>query len=155
MGFKTVVKGSLTSGVNLKRWVGIDGIKSNAQLVGRLITGVFERDEARKIKEKKSFENFEECVQHYGLTESTLKARMKKMLQVVYFCLALAAALIAYTVYLFHEGRLLGGFDTSLLTLVLLAQAFREHFNYFQMKQRRLGCTFKEWFASTFGGVKS
>jgi intracellular multiplication protein IcmV len=40
------------------------------------------------------------------------------------------------------------------VTLIALILAYRYHFWYFQMKQRKLGCTFSEWYKQGLFGEK-
>ena len=65
-------------------------------------------------------------------------------------CGLLTIPMLAYAVYVFHSGFYLPGFVCLMLTALAGAHCFREHFNRFQMRQRRLGCTFQEWALHTF-----
>lgn len=150
MGFKKTVKKGLLSGLNPMRWVGYEQISGNAKTIKDLVNGLIRKPAKNATHE----ETFEECLHRFNLTEADVKKRMKNAFRIVIFCLSLSVAMIGYTIYLFVQGLPLSAFVCIILTLVLLAYAFREHFNYFQMKQRRLGCTFKEWFTCTFKGSK-
>ncbi|AAO91145.2 type IVB secretion system protein IcmV [Coxiella burnetii] len=150
MGFKNTVKKGFFSGLNPMRWVGYEHIASNAKTIRNIVDNIIEKPTAASSQK----ETFEECLRRFNLTEEDIKKRMKNALRIVIFCLALSFGMAGYTVYLFVHGLPLSAFVCVILTFVLWAYAFREHFNYFQMKQRRLGCTFKEWFTCTFKGSK-
>lgn len=152
MGFKNTMKKRFFSGLNPVRWVGMDQIKGNGHAITDITKKLFDNTKGSQQKSPKSFE---EAMRRYGLNEADLQKRMQLSLRLVYFCLGFSVLLIGYTIYLFVSHLVLSGFVTIMLTLLLWAYAFREHFNYFQMKQRRLGCTFHEWFISTFKGSKS
>jgi len=153
MGLKNAMKKGFFSGLNPFRWVGMEQIKGNGQAIGDITKKLF--DSSGNSKKRNPPKTFDEAMQRYGLSEADLQKRMRSSLRLAYFCLGFSALLIIYTIYLFFSHLVLSGFVTIILTLLLWAYAFREHFNYFQMKQRRLGCTFNEWFISTFKGSKS
>ena len=148
MGFKKIVKKGVFSGISPTRWLGMEQIKGNIQAIGAMANGLF------KVKERiVRKETFEQCMQRYGLGEADLKKRMRATLRLVWCCLGFSLLMLAYTIYLFVCHLALSGFVTLILTILLWAYAFREHFNYFQMKRRRLGCTFKDWLDGTLKGV--
>lgn len=150
MGLKNVVKKGLFSGLNVKRWAGVDQIKQNGVIIGRLFTNVFcYRTNKNSVKE-----SFEECMRRFNMTEEDLQKRMKASVKIVTFCLIGAILIFIYMIYLITLHQLLSGFVCLTLTFLLLAYAFREHFNLYQMKQRRLGCSVREWFKSTFARSK-
>lgn len=151
MGFRKAMKKGLFSGLNPVRWVGMDQIKGNSQTIHNIIKRLLA---TTKNSRGTSLKSFQEAMQHYGLTDEDVKKRMRSSLRLVYFCLGLSLVMIAYTIYLFVVHLVLSGFVTTMLTFLLWSYAFREHFNYFQMKEHRLGCTFHEWFTSTFKGLK-
>lgn len=146
MNFKKAVKKGFFSGLNPLRWVGYDQISGNAKTIRNLVDGLVDKPSQSSVHK----ETFEECLLRFNLTEIDIKKRMQTAIRIVILCLILSLAMIIYSVYLVFHGLPLSSFVCVILTLLLWAYAFREHFNYFQMKQRRLGCTFKEWFICTF-----
>ena len=147
MGFRRIMKKGLSSGLNPFRWVGMEQIKGNGRTISDISKKLFKTNNHSQATPPKTFAD---AMRRYGLTEAALQKRMKSSLRLAYFCVALSVVMIAYTIYLFASHLVLSGFVTTMLALLLWAYAFREHFNYFQMKERRLGCTFQEWFTSTF-----
>lgn len=149
MGIKQVVKKGLFSGLNPMRWIGYDQIVANGRTIKNMVSSI-----TKKNNTSYHPTTFDDCMQHYGLTEETLKKRMKSSLRVARVCLVLSVLMLSYTIYLFIRHLPMAAIICVVLTLLLWVYAFREHFNYFQMKQRRLGCTFKEWFVAIFKGKK-
>lgn len=145
MGLKRVIKKGLLSGWSPLKWVGYDHIVDNAKIIKNIANGVITTPQ-----KETSPRTFEECMQHYGVTEEGLLHRMRSCLRMTIACLLLSFGMAVYSSYLFVVGLTLSGVVCLILTGLLWAYAFREHFNYFQMKQRRLGCTFKEWFLYAF-----
>ncbi len=152
MGIKKAIKKGFFSGYSVKRWVGFDQIKDSGQSIGEMATNLIDKQKTKATPNK---ETFEECVKRFGLSESDLKKKMKSLYRIALFCLAASLACFVYAIYLFLIGFILSGFVSLMLSFLLAAYAYREHLNYFQIKQRRLGCTFREWFNSTFKGVKA
>jgi intracellular multiplication protein IcmV len=149
MGVKHVIKKGLFSGLNPMRWIGYEQIAANSRTIKNMV-GNINKPNGSSYNPT----SFEDCMQHYGLSEADLKQRMKNSLLIARACLAFSLLMLCYTIYLFIRHMPLSAIICIVLTLLLWAYAFREHFNYFQMKQRRLGCTFKDWFAAIFKGKK-
>lgn len=150
MGVKQVIKKGFFSGLNPLRWLGYEQILQNGKIIKRLVDRAVQPESVLSAPHSQTFE---ENMQRFGLTEETLKKRMKSALYFVTGCLLLSMGLLAYAIYLLIVPHLfVSAFVCIILMLLLWAYAFREHFNYFQMKERRLGCTFKEWLAGFFKG---
>jgi intracellular multiplication protein IcmV len=149
MGFKKTIKRGVTSTFNVKRWLASDQIKQSGKTVKNLYNDLYGKKTKGKV-----FKSFEECVRHYGLTEDDIKKREKSCLLMSVTLAILAVPCFAYAIYLFATSFFLSGVVALSLSALLLAYAFRENFNYFQIKQRRLGCTWQEWFNATFKGKR-
>lgn len=147
MGFRRTVKKGIFSGLNVKRWVGIDHIKENGRIIGGLFNSLFNSSSKKETTRK---ETFEECMRRLNLSETDLIERIKSGKKIILFCLLGSGLTLIYLFYLLSYGRYLASVVTFVLTLLFLVYAFREHFNIYQIKQRRLGCSFKEYFNSYF-----
>lgn len=150
MGVKNVIKKGLFSGLNMKRWIGLEQIKENGKTIGGLFKGLLGNKKADEVRK----ETFEESMRRFQMTEEDLQKRMQSAVRLVTFCLIGSVAIIIYMFYLFYNAQIVASFVCMMLSVLLLAYAFREHFNLFQMKKRRLGCSVKEWFQDTFMGAK-
>lgn len=97
-------------------------------------------------------ETFEQAIKRLGITEQGLEERKKMYgIQVIIYLLTGIGALI-YAVFLVRAGEYMGMLMAFLAGGLAFAYAFRSHFWLFQLKQRRLGCTFKEWLSSSIQG---
>ena len=150
MGFFSTVKKGLTFGIKPKKWIGTDSLKRNGKDIVQMYQQLVEKKPTSDRRE-----NFSECMQRYGLSEADVQKRMKKSQRTAYGFLAVGGAALVYAIYWWTQGRFLPGILSIVMTLLLSAHAFREHFNYFQIKQRRLGCTFSDWLAFVSGKKKS
>ncbi len=137
--------------VNFPHWMGLKRLVSDGKSVHALAKEFFSLNKKRKTRT----ETFEEAKLRLRLTEQDLANRMKSLLQLTFVYLLFAIALLSYTVYLVVSGgALIGIFLSIMLTLVAFAMSYRENFWYFQMKKRRLGCSFKEWLQYAVRGGK-
>jgi len=149
MGLKSTMKKGLGSGLSPKKWIGYDQLRSDSHSLGKICKSVLNRskDETKK-------ESFEQAIKRLDLKEEDIKKRIKSAKELVMIFLGLGALLILYTIYQWTAGHFVNGFICFILSLLTFVYSFREHFNLFQMRQRRLGCTYAEWIKSTFKGSK-
>lgn len=143
-GFGKVVKPF----VNFPAWMGWQQISTTGKSIkdaAKLIT---------KPAQAKRKETFDEALQRLRLTENDLQQRAKLFRRMMMVYSGIALILFFYTIYLLAGAHLAAGLLSFVLTLLALSLAFRQHFWYFQVQQRKLGCTIKEWFNATFRGAK-
>lgn len=145
MGVRKTLKRGLFGAFNFKKMIGFDRLKEQASSVKNIYDNAY-KEEDSDFKPK----SFADCLRHYGVSEEQLEIRMRNALWTVYFCLGLSALTLGYGIYQFASHFVSGGLLCLILTFILWTMAFKEHFNLFQMQQRRLGCTVKEWFYSLF-----
>lgn len=150
MGVFRALKKGIGSGFRVKRWLGTGRIKDSTKTVKTLAQTVFKTETDEGLKDL----DFEACLKYYKMTEADLELRMQQAKKWIRFCLAGSVLAFAYLCYQIHSGEILGSFVCFMITALMLAYAFREHFNLFQMRERRLGCTFNEWFSSLFSRGK-
>ncbi len=141
--FRAIGKG-IGSGFRVKRWLGTDRISDSTQTVKSIAKTLFKNEKAQEVEDL----NFEECLKHYNMTEADLELRMKQSKKWIGFCLITCFIAFTYMFYELRAGELIATFVCFMIGALTVAYAFREHFNLFQMRQRRLGCTVGEWFTS-------
>jgi intracellular multiplication protein IcmV len=95
-------------------------------------------------------ESFEDALQRLGVTEADLVQRRKEFTRLLWLWVALFFISFAYSLHLLSEQALRGFFPCLGFNLVILTQIFRYHFWIFQIKQRRLGCSFRDWLHALF-----
>ena len=132
--------------VNFPAWMNWQGLKENHQKIKRLAQIVLTPQRVQTTQE-----TFAEAVARLGLDEATITARQQYFKQLAMCYLVLAALLFAYMLYLaIIVQTFLGVLMTLVAIWVVLVLAFRQHFWYIQMKVRRLGLNFTEWFSIAF-----
>ena len=137
------IRKGLFAGFRVRQWIGYDHLVQNFKFIKSLLA-IF----TKKSIPKESLpiaESFEACMQRFGMGEKDLQQRMMvaKRITAIYALLGLIA--FCYALYIGIDGFWLIAFVSFMVALLFLGYAFRENFNYFQMTQRRLGCTYKEW----------
>ena len=112
-----------------------------------IISGAKELFKPQKAKYDK---NFAEAMQRLNLTEEQVTEQMKIRLHMALIYIGIALAIFIYAIYLLINGHFFAGILAITLGVLMSVYAYREHFWYMQMKQHKLGCTFKEWVEFTF-----
>lgn len=129
---------------NPSGWIGFNELRTYARIIGANIKDL------RTLPQPEHTETFTEAMQRLNVTEEDVKATGDRYLLYSVFFVALAAFAFAIG-FVFLLG--VGTFAAFILALacmtILLACAFRYHFWYFQIKHRKLGCTFDEWWRGT------
>lgn len=135
----------LKSLVDFPRWMGWLQIKDSAKELRNLAKVVMSPEAA------KHRETFDEAVKRLGLTDKDIQQQVARHLWMFFIFISMTVLLLTYSIYLLitqrYQGFLLGTFVGVLAS----SFAFREHFYYFQIKTRRLGCTFQDWIDFVLG----
>ncbi len=140
MAIKDVLKVSRKTFFNPREWLSYDSLKEQTQTIKFFVKN------AATIQKPERTETFDEALERLAVNEAELRATANKYLAYAFLFFGLAILDFIYGLYLlFHHGAFLGLILTLAVCALLLAQAFRYHFWFFQIKNRRLGCTFDEW----------
>ena len=136
--------------VDVPAWAGYDQLKASAKSISTSMKDLF----VPKKSDKK--ETFEEAMQRLNLTEADLIARQKEFKRLIIIFSILGFIVLGYTFYLIWDRAFWGGLASFGLTVLVFSYSFRYHFWLFQIRQRKLGCTLREWLDSGFmmGGKK-
>jgi len=127
---------------DLPRWISVSQYKNTNKVLYKNL-----RDTLRVAKPARE-ETFEQAMHRLGVSEDDLKVRLASNQRVLIILLAFIGLLSLYGFYLLFHGAISG-------TLVVLAviglsavRAFQYSFWNFQIKNRRLGCSFQDWWQS-------
>ena len=94
--------------------------------------------------------SFEEALLRLKLTPADLVQRTKVFTRLLWIWIFLFLVTIFYSIYLFSIHAYRGFYPCLGISLIILTQVFRYHFWLFQIKQRRLGCCFRDWLNGQF-----
>lgn len=141
MGFFRTTGRVLKPLVNVPAWMGLRQISETGQVIGQITRNIF------TMPEKNGYvESFEEAVNRMGLTETDIERKTKVFLIGSLMYASAAVAMLVYSFYLIKSGHLGGAWMCFCLTALLGSLTFRESFSFFQIKSRRLGCSFFDWY---------
>lgn len=141
MAVKDVFKVSRKTFFNPKAWIGYDLLKDQTRTIWSFV-----KTATATAAPPENPETFEEAMQRLELSEADVQSTANRYLTYACCFIALTAVNFMYAVYLlFHHKAFLGLVLGLAVCALLLAQAFRYHFWYFQIKNRKLGCTIEEW----------
>jgi len=146
--FRTIGK-AVKPLVNAPKWMGYRDLKATTKNVGRFAKLLL------KPQRSERQETFEEAFARYDLDEKTLASRAAGLKRNAIVYVIVAALVFAYTVFLFFSGYHRASFVGILISILALSFAYREHFRYMMIKQRRLGCGFADWLKFCFKRAKS
>lgn len=93
-------------------------------------------------------ESFEEALVRLNLTEDDVQSRIKEFSRLAMIFMIMAVLSFIYSTYNAAMGSISGFLLGFIVTLIVLCRVFYFHFWLFQLKQRKLGCSVKEWLNS-------
>lgn len=128
--------------VRVDRWMSFESLKENTRSTTSLVRDVFTPEQATH------HETFEQAMARLKLTENDLNQRVKEFTRLFIFFTGLGLCIIGYALYMAFTYRYMVSIISLCIASYVFAQAFRFHFWLFQIKNRKLGCTMKEWFHS-------
>ncbi len=143
MGLRSYIKNTAKANTNVKGWISWDAVKGNAKIVNGFVEGLKAPTNAAPPVQL----DFNDTMKKYGWTEADVQHRMKMSFFVAVVCAVLSLVAFGWVFHMLIKGFFLSALASLALSALMLAYGFREHFLYFQLKQRRLNCTVKEWFS--------
>lgn len=91
-------------------------------------------------------ENFDEAMHRLDMSEADVEQAIKNYTSFAWMFFILGIIVLLYSFYLAFAHVTISGFILGLVsTALFLSQAFQYHFWAFQMREKRLGLTFKDW----------
>ncbi len=123
-------------------WIGYNELKSYNKIIWANLKDIGTAPTPERT------ETFEAAMQRLNVTEADVN-RVSEIyvFYAIFFVIIAAFAFIGAFIFLIGYGK----FSAFILALacvaILLCYAFRFHFWHFQIKHRKLGCTFAEWWS--------
>lgn len=145
---KSIIKGAYNTFANVPRWLSWQQLHLSSSALLNLIKPIYrKREVARK-------ETFEQASKRLQLVPEDLHRRARNLMlqSLLYVTLSLLA--FAYMLYLLWHVHLVAGFLAALVAGLYLIKVFHCRFWLFQIKHRRLGCTWREWWSGALRGAK-
>lgn len=105
------------------------------------------------LRKESQSEQLDQVMHRYSLSEKDILARKRVFFRMALLMLLVSVAVFSYTMYHLLYAHYRAVMLSSVVFLLSLTVAFRYHFWYFQLKKRKLGCSFKEWLRSGLLGA--
>lgn len=99
-------------------------------------------------------ESFDAAASKLKLTDADLLIKQNALLRLSIIMAVAAFMILIYSFYHLYNGSLKAALISLVVTMIALVLAFRYHFWYFQIKERKLGCTIQEWYRQGLLGEK-
>lgn len=140
MAIKDIFTVSRKTFFNPTAWLGLSNITETFRAIWNVIRSLFVSPAVTNA------ETFDQAAKRLNLTEDDIQDSGQRFLLYALIFLVLGCCAFVYGVFLLiGHGTLSGLLLAAAVSALLLAQAFRFHFWFFQIKFRKLGCTFEEW----------
>ncbi|MBN1684882.1 MAG: type IVB secretion system protein IcmV [Gammaproteobacteria bacterium] len=125
--------------LDVPSWLGWRNIKRDTKTLYEMGRTVF------TVSKAEHKETFEQATIRLKLSEQDIKKAAHYYFTLAILFIGLGILCIGYTFYLFFGGAFLAGIIALLIAFFVFLKAFSAHFQYFQIKNRKLGCSFREW----------
>ncbi len=145
--FLEVVRGFF----NFRMWMGADGLRAFWQFIVLTAKRMFVPN---SHKTTESDENFAAAQTRLGLSEEELASREKALYRLALLLFTIGVLLFFYAIFQLIYGSFHGFLLTIALTGLACVIGFRYHFWSFQIKERKLGCSLREWYRYGLRGEK-
>lgn len=136
---------------NIRQWTDYDRMRAFTHYVGDAFKRVFVPQKIKKVDTKTSFK---EAVTNMHMTEEGLERRKKALYRLSILMTLLGFCIFLYTIYQLVWGGIAAAVVSLVLSAIGFVLAFRYHFWYFQIRERKLGCTLREWYEQGLLGKK-
>ncbi len=136
---------------NLRMWIGADGVKSFWWLIVAAVKRMFVPNAQKSMG---NTETFSEAQTRLSLSDEALARRGTALFRLSILLGTIGFLLFFYAVFQLFYGSFHGFLLTLSLTGLAFVIAFRYHFWSFQIKERKLGCSLREWYQYGVRGEK-
>ncbi len=126
--------------LNPSAWMGRERLGDTARDIKDHAQRMFTVDDKASMAE-----TFSGVVSRLKLSEKDIKSRTRNLGALAIFFGFVSLLLAGYFFYNIWHGNVLASLMSFGLCTALLGFTFKYHFWYFQMKERKLGCTTQEW----------
>lgn len=140
MAILDIFKVSFRTFFNPKAWIGTTNIRATTGIIWGITKSLFIPPKPERT------ETFDQAMERLDLNKEDVLKKQNTFLSYSTLFVILAGFSFATSFFLAMQYHSFYGWLFSILmTMLFLSQAFRYHFWYFQIKHRKLGCTFQEW----------
>lgn len=140
---KSRIAGLMRSVFNIRSWIDYDRLRS---FTSYLMVGIKRMFVPQKVDNPDAGKKFDEMVERMNLSEESLQTKARSLYRLALIMGSVAGLIFAYALYHLVLGNWKATIISLVVTAIALVLAFRYHFWYFQIRQRKLGCSLHEWY---------
>lgn len=138
----------ITKILNVRYWFDWDRVKAATSYIVQGVKNMF-------IPKKSSeTQSFEDAKTNLEINDESLLQKQQALLRLSYLMVIIACAIFIYAFYQLFWGSFKATLISLVVTLIALSLAFRYNFWHYQIKSRKLGCSFNEWVKKGLLGEK-
>ena len=127
---------------DIPAWIGVSAIRQNSSWLSRLIKQTFA---ARHFSSDGQSVAFNDAMQRIGVSSEDLPGRARHFLLISLMFLLFSIFSLGYIAYLWSHASWLVIIAAVIVFCLFATRAYFYSFCCFQIRQKRLDCTFKEW----------
>jgi len=132
----------------IQYWSDSERVKGFFQYILELFQHLF------VIQPKPAKESFEAVQERLKLTDEALLIKQQSLFRLSILMCVFACSMFWYAIYQYFYGSFFAIVLSCVVSWLALAFAFRYHFWYFQIRQKKLGCSLRVWFREGLLGRK-
>lgn len=130
-------------------WIGTDNIKQSTSWLSQLIQRTFRVRHPSTLGQQ---ETFADAMKRMGVSAEDLPGRAKRFLWLSLMFLILSIGSLFYLAYLWSRSSWIVVLAAFVVFCLFSVRSYFYGLWYFQIKQKRLDCSFKEWLIWLFKG---
>lgn len=139
MAIKQIFKVSRKTFFNPGAWLDVATLRDSFVAVKDILTT------ATTPETPERSESYHSALKRLKITDHEAQARAKTYLLYAYILASLGVVCVIFSFYLLFVHTFFGWVIGLSASALFFGQAFRYHFWAFQIRHRKLGCTFEEW----------
>jgi len=131
----------------IRFWSDSDRTKSFYQYILAMFNRLF------SLRPKPVSESFEQAAKRLNLSDESLLKKQQALLRLSILMGVMGTGIFYYSIYQWFHGTIEAVLLSLMVSSLAWIFAFRYHFWYFQIKQKKLGCSLRDWFNDGFLGL--
>lgn len=129
---------------NVKSWFGYNQVRQGTQLLSQSVRDLINTNPLATAEPKETV--FDAEIERLNLSAVAVENIKKGYFRNFLFFLLLGLFLAAYSLYRFYLAQWMSGWVSMMLMIMVFCASLLSHFWYFQIKNKKLNCTFNEWY---------
>lgn len=144
MAKKQQIRRFFGSVYNFKSWFGYNQVRQGTQLLSQSVQDLINTHPLAGTEYREA--NFNAEMARLNLSAQAVEDIKNGYFRNFLIFLALGFLLGIYSIYRFYLAQWMSGWVSMMLMIIVFCAGLMSHFWYFQIKNKKLNCTLKEWY---------